>query len=140
MSPSHTIDSYLDRIAADFELARATATTDPLRFVPTTPEWNALSVFGHLAQNLAYTAWTITGDPDDHTAIDHPPLRDDLEAWLADYETWARRGLAAFTDAVRGSVDRQDIPNFTGRNTTASFWARAMCQHTTLHTWDITKA
>jgi hypothetical protein len=140
MSPTHTADSYLDRIAKDFELARATATADPLRYVPTTPEWNALSTFGHLAQNLAYTAWTITEDPSDRDAVEHPPLRDDLDAWLSDYETWARRGLASFDAAVRASAGRDDVPNFTGRNTTSLFWARAMCQHTTLHTWDITNA
>jgi GrpB-like predicted nucleotidyltransferase (UPF0157 family) len=140
MSLTHTADSYLDRIATDFELARATATTDPLRYVPTTPEWNALSTFGHLAQNLAYTAWTISEDASDRDAVDHPPLRDDLDAWLSDYQAWARRGLVSFDRAVRASAARDDVPNFTGRNTTSLFWARAMCQHTTLHTWDITNA
>ena len=133
-------ERFLVQLLADIDASRDVALANPLAPVPSTPEWNALSLYGHIAQNLAYTAWVLTDDPRLESSIAHPPLRDDFASWLAEFQAWASIGVDRFVTAAHAAKGRSDVANWTGQNTTRDFWARRMCHETAIHRWDLENA
>jgi uncharacterized protein (TIGR03083 family) len=133
-------EQFLVQLLADVDVSRHVALANPIAAVPSTPEWNALSLFGHIIQNFAYTAWVLTGAPRLESAIAHPPLRDDFASWLDEFQAWASLGVDRFVTAVYAATGRSDVRNWTGVNTTPGFWARRMCHETAIHRWDLESA
>lgn len=133
-------EQFLVQLLADVDISRDVALANPIAAVPSTPEWNALSLFGHIAQNLAYAAWVLTETPRLESSIAHPPLRDDFASWLDEFQAWASVGVDRFVTAVYAAKGRSDVTNWTGANTTPDFWARRMCHETAIHRWDLENA
>lgn len=133
-------EQFLVQLLADVDVSRNVALANPIAAVPSTPEWNALSLFGHIAQNLAYTAWVLTDAPRLESAIAHPQLRNDFASWLDEFQAWASVGVDRFVTAVYAAKGRSDVTNWTGANTTPDFWARRMCHETAIHRWDLENA
>ena len=133
-------ERFLAQLLADIDVSRDIALANPIAAVPSTPEWNALSLYGHVAQNLAYTAWVITEDARLESSIAHPPLREDFAGWLDEFEGWASIGVDRFVTAAHAARGRSDVANWTGANTTPEFWARRMCHETAIHRWDLENA
>lgn len=123
--------SYLEYLEDDAHALLAACWSDPMRTVPTCPEWTLSDLAGHVASAFRWVEDMVRNKATEFTPIPERP-----EGW-EDVSAWFEDGLAALLATLEMADPGEPVWNWMVMAPgPGSFWYRRMAHEASIHRWD----